>query len=59
MSDITMCNGKGCPISYKCYRHNAKATPFWQSYFVEAPYKNGECKEYWPQTKNKATTTGV
>lgn len=53
MADITMCNGKGCPISYKCYRHNAKANPFMQSYFVEAPYKNGECKEYWEHIKSK------
>lgn len=44
--DITMCEGKGCPIAYKCFRHNAKANPYGQSYFIEAPYKDGECKEY-------------
>lgn len=47
MPDITMCKGTGCPLSYKCYRHNAKANPFMQSYFVETPYKNGTCEEYW------------
>lgn len=49
MADITMCNGRDCPLSYKCYRHNAKADSYWQSYFVEAPYKEGKCEEFWEQ----------
>ena len=46
MADITMCNGKNCPLRKKCYRYTA--TPgHWQSYFTETPIKNGECEYYW------------
>lgn len=38
MPDITMCKGEGCPKKDLCYRHTAKPTPHWQSYFVKAPY---------------------
>lgn len=51
MADITMCNGKGCPLSYKCYRHNAKPTYFRQSYFKEPPYKDGKCNMLWEEDR--------
>ena len=55
MADITMCNGKECPLSYKCYRHNAKPDPYWQSYFVEAPYnkETKSCDSYWESILEK------
>lgn len=49
MADITMCSGVGCPISYDCYRHNAKPDPMWQSYFAEPPYNDGKCEEFWEE----------
>lgn len=47
MTDIAMCSGIGCNISYMCYRHNAKPDNVLQSYFVEPPIKDGECNEFW------------
>lgn len=32
MPDISMCNGAGCPLRLKCYRHRAIPTPGWQSW---------------------------
>lgn len=37
--DITMCEGKTCPLKDHCYRYTAKPNEFRQSYFVEEPYK--------------------
>lgn len=56
MSDITMCTGEGCPLKNKCYRYTAHADPYWQSYFMTPPYKNGElCAQFWEneQTNKK------
>ena len=47
MADISMCRGEGCPLKESCYRHKAKKSEYWQTYFVEVPYENGECKYYW------------
>lgn len=46
MADITKCKGTGCPLKNKCYRHMAN-TSYWQSWFVEVPYKSGKCDEFW------------
>ena len=42
-----MCEGKDCPIKETCYRYKATPSEFRQSYFIEAPYKDGECEYYW------------
>ena len=47
MPDITMCMGGDCLLKENCYRYKAKPDELWQSYFVEIPYKNGECNHYW------------
>jgi len=53
MADITMCKGYGCPKQLECYRVNANVNPYAQSYFVEVPFKDGECK-YFVQDTRKA-----
>ncbi len=55
--DITKCKGDGCPLKDKCFRHTAPANEYWQSYFVNPPYKDNTCEYYWenvgdgPKTK--------
>ncbi len=54
MTDITKCTGEGCPFAQNCYRFTAIGDPYYQSYFVEVPYKEGEgCKLYWSITTRK------
>ena len=53
MPDITMCNGNNCPVKKKCYRYTAKPSEY-QSYFIEAPFKDGKCDHYWEIVKPKA-----
>ena len=58
MPDITMCDGQGCLQKNKCYRYRAEPTPYWQSYFMEAPYEvilklddkvaDTTCDYFWP-----------
>jgi hypothetical protein len=47
--DITMCVGTNCPHKEKCYRYTAKPSEY-QSYFMEAPIKDGKCEMYWGET---------
>jgi hypothetical protein len=47
MPDITMCPGTNCPYKETCYRYTAKPDEYWQSYFMEAPIKDGKCDMYW------------
>lgn len=47
MSDITKCEGTGCPHKENCYRFTATPHEFRQSYFVESPIKDGKCEYYW------------
>ncbi len=48
MPDITMCPGTDCPHKENCYRYTAKPSKYAQSYFVEAPIKDGgKCDHYW------------
>lgn len=35
MSDISMCEGKDCPIRDKCRRFTAKPNPYRQSYIIQ------------------------
>ena len=35
--DITMCDGKECPMKENCYRFTATPNKFRQSYFMKAP----------------------
>jgi hypothetical protein len=44
--DISMCPGTNCPHKEKCYRFTAKPGDY-QSYFTEAPIKDGKCDMYW------------
>ena len=46
MADICMCKGTNCPVKENCYRFTAKADEY-QSYFVDAPIKDGKCEYYW------------
>lgn len=45
MADITMCEGKNCPLKSICYRYTAKPNEYWQAYFNEGPYKDGKCEQ--------------
>jgi hypothetical protein len=47
MADITMCPGTNCPQKENCYRFTAKPSEYMQSYFMEAPIKDGKCDMYW------------
>lgn len=47
MADITMCKDENCPLKEKCYRFKAKPSEYWQSYFINSPYKNGDCEYFW------------
>jgi len=48
MADISMCNGKDCPISESCYRFTAPTNEPWQGY-SEFNYdkKDGVCLDFW------------
>ena len=37
MPDISLCINHTCPLAPKCYRHEAPASPFWQSYMAFKP----------------------
>lgn len=37
MSDISKCEGKGCPLKDTCFRYTVQADPEYQSYIKE-PY---------------------
>ena len=54
MPDISMCGGKNCPLSKKCYRCTANPSEFWQSWFMEDPYnqQTKTCDFYW-EVKSK------
>jgi hypothetical protein len=49
--DITMCKGTDCPAKESCYRHTAKPSEFWQSWFMEPPIKDGKCDMYWGENQ--------
>ena len=48
MADITMCMDMSCSEKLSCYRYNAIANPYRQSYFLESPRDTeGGCSYYW------------
>lgn len=49
MTDITLCDGKDCPLKDSCYRYLAKRDPWIQSFFLAAPYEEDthKCKYFW------------
>jgi hypothetical protein len=51
MPDITMCEGKNCPIKENCYRYTAKPNEYRQSYFVTPPYQDGKCEHFWGEAQ--------
>lgn len=51
MPDITMCDGSGCPLKEKCYRHTAKPSPYRQSWFMNVPWDGERCVHYWRTEK--------
>lgn len=51
MADITMCKGEMCANKEKCYRFTAPANPYWQSYYIPSPIKNGHCDEFWDNSE--------
>ena len=53
MADITMCKGYGCPKQLECYRVNANVNPYAQSYFVDVPYKDGDCGYFVQDTRKE------
>jgi len=54
MPDITMCEGKQCPIKDDCHRYTAEPTPMRQSWFMTVPYRpdTDHCPHFWPNEKN-------
>ena len=46
MADITMCRDEECALRYSCVRFMSRPS-LWQSYFVESPRKDGECRHKW------------
>ena len=47
MADITKCVGTNCPYKEKCYRYTAKTSEYRQSWFMNAPIKDGKCDMFW------------
>jgi len=45
MTDISKCNGSGCPLKEKCWRYLAPSSS-WQSMIVAA-YADGTCRNFW------------
>jgi hypothetical protein len=58
MPDISMCMGNDCPIKENCYRYKAEPSKY-QSYFMEAPYKDGDCSHYWEMEMSSKTSKKV
>ena len=50
MPDISMCKGNDCKLKETCYRYKAKPSEY-QSYFIDAPFKDGDCSHYWEIVK--------
>jgi hypothetical protein len=45
MSDITMCEGIGCPIREKCYRFRTD-TNLMQHFYINTPYQYSYCDKF-------------
>ena len=53
MADITMCRDEECKQKDTCYRFTAKASSFWQSYFMKSPREGNKCEHYWEIKEKK------
>jgi hypothetical protein len=55
MPDITMCEGKDCPLKEDCYRYTAIPNEYRQSYFMNPPYnkEEGKCDHHMEIWKKK------
>ena len=62
-TDITKCNGEGCPVKESCYRYTSTPDEHCQSYFVETPgyYSHGKwnCGFIWEAEQERILTTLV
>lgn len=48
MADISMCKNKQCKDKDTCYRFNAVADKYYQSYlFIEGKQDKNTCGNYW------------
>ena len=48
MTDISKCDGEGCPRKDSCYRYTATSST-WQSWFSAPPgCEDGLCPDYMP-----------
>jgi uncharacterized small protein (DUF1192 family) len=60
MADITMCRDETCKKRERCYRFTARATPEYQSYFVDSPREGKECKYFSDnEDKTKRMTNNI
>ena len=63
--DISMCEGKGCPLRETCYLHTAKPNEYRQAYYVHEPVifdhdgKNAHCSDWVDNGKSRITTDGA
>ncbi len=48
-----MCVGTNCPYKETCYRHTAKPSEFWQSWFMKPPIEDNKCDYYWGENQLK------
>ena len=51
-SDITKCDGEGCPVKEHCYRFTAASNEHRQAFFATIPGKRNEdgkweCEMFW------------
>lgn len=44
--DVAMCRNDACPQRKSCYRHEAKADKWWQTYGEFKPDTEGYCSHY-------------
>lgn len=57
MPDITMCKGRGCILSTRCYRCTATPDEY-QSYFIDEPTTDGHmCAHYLPDHREEDNDT--
>jgi len=48
MSDISKCDGAGCPQKEKCWRYLAPTSPHWQSY-IKSQWNGENCPLIMPR----------
>lgn len=57
ITDITMCQGSGCPLKESCYRYTAIENKYRQSWFDPQRKEDGSCDHYYPMTEGLPTST--